>query len=271
MNAVMNSRPILSLARAWEPPATSWIPAAFSEQLWQLYQLVQHSQQVFGSPLGPFPANGRALYLPRFVYFGSPAADALRLSFLAGWDHRDLRPTLALLRLVEGIARKPDLGHGLHLTFFPLIDVLGLADRPEPRDLAQVDWSRSTAPEIRLLERDARDRGYHGFVQLETAPDEDVITVRLRAPVPLENVAPALELISSDDVAPFAVRWESENPARTLPGPLSIADDLPLSPFELTVRIPAGWPLDLYAEATASILKRFVLRYRGFISYAQHL
>jgi hypothetical protein len=52
---------------------------------------------------------------------------------------------------------------------------------------------------------------------------------------------------------------------------LSMADDLPLRPFELTVRLPAAWPLDRYADAAASILKRFVLRYRGFISYAQYL
>jgi len=42
-------------------------------------------------------------------------------------------------------------------------------------------------------------------------------------------------------------------------------------PFELTVRIPSAWSLDQYAEAASTILKRFVLRYRGFMSYAQYL
>lgn len=268
----MKSLPPSTIARALEPPASVSLPAAFSEQLSNLYSLVQRSRHLFGSPIGPFHVDARAFHLPRFVYFGPNASDAaLRLSFLAGFDHRDLRPTLALLRLVEGLALKPDLGEGLSLSFFPLVDVLGLAQHANDRALADHSWARPTAPEIELLERDARQRAYHGFVRLESAPGEEIVGVSLRAPEPSENFAPALEFISSVDVEPFAVRWETDATHHTAHGPLAIADDLPLHPFELTVRIPAAWPLDLYAEAAASILKRFVLRYRGFISYAQHL
>ncbi len=272
MKVLMKTSRSTTVARALEPPASVSLPAAFSEQLSNLYALVQRSHYVFGSPLGPFHADTRAFHLPRFVYFGPNASDAaLRLSFLAGFDHRDLRPTLALLRLVEGLALKPDLGEGLSLSFFPLVDVLGLAQHAPDRALAAHSWARPTVPEIELLELDARQRAYHGFVRLESAPGEEIVTVSLRAPEPSENFAPALEFISSVDVEPLAVRWETDTTPHTEHGPLAIADDLPLHPFELTVRIPAAWPLDLYAEAAASILKRFVLRYRGFISYAQHL
>jgi hypothetical protein len=262
-----------TVARVLEPPAPVSLPAAFSEQLSSLYQVVQRSRYVFGSPMGPFNVEGRQFHLPRFVYFGPNAAEAaLRLSFVAGFDHRDLRSTLALLRLVEGLAQSPDLGQGLNLSFFPLLDVVGLAQLSADRKLAEQDWAgASSSPEIALLEHDARQRAYHGFVRLESAAGEDVVTVRLRARAPLENLSPALELISSEDVEPFAVRWESDSNSEIHHGPLSIADDLPIQPFELIVRIPAAWPLDLYAEAAASILKRFVLRYRGFISYAQYL
>jgi hypothetical protein len=272
MNLLMKLSPSSTVARAPEPPASVSLPAAFSEQLSNLYQRVQRSHYVFGSPIGPFVAAKRDFHLPRFVYFGPNASDAaLRLSFLGGFDHRDLRPTLALLRLVEGLALKPDLGEGLNLSFFPLLDVLGLAKIAPGRRLLEENWARPTSPEIVLLEKDARVRGYHGFVRVESGVGEDVVTVSLRAPAPLENVAPALELISSDDVDPIPVRWESDASPYSDHGLLAIADDLPLQPFELTVRIPAAWPLDHYAEAAASILKRFVLRYRGFISYAQHL
>jgi hypothetical protein len=233
---------------------------------------VQRSPFVFGSPIGPFHANQRAFHLPRFVYFGPNVSDAaLRLSFLAGFDHRDLRPTLALLRLVEDLASNPDLGEGLNLSFFPLVDVLGLAQVSPHRSLTLESWARPVSPEIALLERDARGPGYHGFVRLESSFGEDVVTVRLRSPEPSENFAPSLELISSEDIEPFGVRWETDRIPHAEHGPLAIADDLPLHPFELTVRIPAAWSLDLFAGAAASILKRFVLRYRGFISYAQHL
>lgn len=261
-----------TVARSLAPPTLGSLPAAFSEQLSNLYAIVQRSRYVFGSPIGPLFADGREFHLPRFVYFGPNTSDAgLRLSFLAGFDHHDLRSTLALLRLVEGLAEKPNLGEGLHLSFFPLVDVLGLAQLVPARDLAATSWAKPSAPEIAALERDARQRAYHGFVRLESASGEDVVTVRLRAPEPVENIAPALEFISSADLDPLPVRWETDATHHTEHGPLAIADDLPLHPFELTVRLPAAWPLDLYAEAASSILKRFVLRYSGFISYAQHL
>jgi hypothetical protein len=176
-----------------------------------------------------------------------------------------------LLRLIEGLALKPDLGEGLNLSFFPLLDVLGLAQVAPNRRLSSENWVRPTSPEILLLEKDARTRAYHGFVRLESGLGEDIVTVSLRAPAPLENFAPALELISSEDLAPLPVRWESDIRPHAENGLLAIADDLSLQPFELTVRIPAAWSLDRYAETAASILKRFVLRYRGFISYAQYL
>src|SRR5690606_18549571 len=137
-DAIM-SKPLLhspAVAREFASPAAISLPAAFSEQLSNLYQLVQRSQFLFASPLGPFHVNGRPFHLPRFVYFGPHASDAaLRLAFLAGFDHRDLRPTLAVLRLVEGLALAPDLGQGLNLSFFPLLDVLGLAQVAEARRL----------------------------------------------------------------------------------------------------------------------------------------
>ena len=253
-------------------PGPASLPAALAEQLSDLYRLVQRSNHVFGSPLGPLHAPARALNLPRFVYFGPQSSDAsLRLAFYAGFDHHDLRSTLALLHLVEGLALKPDLGQGLNLSFFPVVDVLGLAGLAGERDLTAENWTRTAAPELRLLEQDARGRGYDGFIRLATAPGQDVVTVRLRAPMHVENPAPPLELISSDDIAPFPVRWESDGATAATDGPLTIADDLPQHPFELTLSLPAVWPTELVREAAASILKRFVLRYRGFIAYGLHL
>ena len=247
------------------------LTAVFGEQLADLYDLVQRSQFVFGSPLGPIQVAQRSLHLPRFVYFGPHTSDvSLRLAFTAGLDHRDLRSTLALLHLVEQIALKPDLGQGLNLSFFPLVDVLGLASLAADRNLASVNWSQTNEPEINLLEQDARLSGYHGFVRLETARSHDVATVRLRF-APNDYPTPEVELVSSDDFEPFAVRWESDTGHPPVDGPLSIAGDLGVAPFELTLRLPAAWPAEQYREATASILKRFIVRYRGFLAYGQNL
>jgi hypothetical protein len=271
MNTEISSR-FTTVARLLSPPPSLSLPAAFGEQLQALYGLVQRSEYVFGSPLGPFYHRSHHYHLPRFVYFGPQAsAESLRIAFLAGFDHRDLRGTLSLLHFVERLALKPDIGQRLNLSFFPLVDVLGLTGLVPGRNLVRENWAHTAMPELSLLEKDARLRGYHGFVRLETASGDDVVTVRLRTASHVENPTPGVELITSDDIAPFAVRWENATVSASADGPLTIADDLPFQPFELTLRLPAAWMPELHREATASILKRFVLRYRSFMAYGQHL
>lgn len=249
------------------------LPAVLGEQLAELYNLVQRSEFVFGSPLGPIKSADRSFYLPRFVYFGPHTSDvSLRLAFTAGLDHRDLRSTLALLHLVEQIALKPDIGQGLNLSFFPLVDVLGLAGLAgeKERGLDSIHWMQTEEPELNLLEQDARLSGYHGFVRLETIRGQDVPVVQLRF-AQNDYPTPEVNLVSSDDFEPFGVRWETSPANSSSSGPLSISEDLPVPPFELVIGLPASWSAEFYREATASILKKFIVRYRGFLAYGQNL
>lgn len=237
------------------------------ERLSSLYALSQRSNHVFGSPVGPFYYRNLHLHLPRFVYFGPDTHDeSLRLAFLAGFDHADLRGSFALAQFIEHLVLTPDLGHGLNLSIFPLVDVVGLHHGVNNRQLETENWAHSSQPEISLLGKDARTRGYHGFVRIETARGIDDITVRLRGPTEASGV----ELISSEDFEPLPVRWEADALDLTpSAGPLSLLDDLPFPPFELTLRIPASWQADLFQVSVSSILKRFILRYRGLQAYSQ--
>lgn len=255
------------------PAATDSVTEALGSRLTALYALSQRSNYVFGSPLGPFYHRARHLHLPRFVYFGPYTHDeSLRLAFLSGFNAADLRGSLALVHLVEHLALDPDLGQGLNLSFFPLVDAAGLFHGETSRRLDQADWGYSSAPEIDLLQKDARIRGYHGFVRVESAAAEEAITVRLRGHASDAAEASGVELISSEDIDPLAVRWEAEAADHTpSEGPLTIVDDLPFRPFELTLRVPAAWSADLHREAVTSILKRFILRYRLLQAYSQHL
>ena len=161
------------------------------------------------------------------------------------------------------------MGQGLNLSFFPLADVTGLL-RNESQKLIRRSWQSPASPELKLLSLDARSRGYHGFVRVETNDaDDDVITIRLRGH---SADALGLELLSSHDIAPWDVRWES-GPVDATPadGPLSLSDDLPFQPFELTLGLPSLWSVELHREAVTTILKNFIQRYRGFHAYAQHL
>ncbi len=256
------------------PAPAAVLPAASLEaRLSALYAQTQDSPYVFASPLGPFHFQGRAAYLPRLVFFGPQAADdSWRLSFLAGFDHRDLRASRALLALVDGLAANVTAGHGLNLSFFPLVDVAGLALGAPDRALATAHWGRGCVPEMRLLELDARGGGYHGFVRIETASSaDDLVVIRIRQPI-ARPLSPDVELISSDDAESFPVRFETVPPeVRAADGPLSITDDLPIAPFELTLRVPAAWPDHDYQRAVVVLLKRFLRRYRAFQAHGQHL
>ena len=265
------SRSETSPARPAPAASALSLSAALGDQLARLYQLAQRSDLVFGSPLGPFTHQERSHYVPRFVYFGPHTSEeSVRLAFYAGFDRRDLRGTLALLHFVERLALAPDLGQSLNIAFFPLVDVLGLLEQGD-RGLAGFSWHAPRQPELALLAQDVRLRNYHGFVRLESAPDEEVITVRLRGLGGGGGLSGETDLLNSDDAAPWPVRWEAAGSARVGDGPLSLAAELAFAPFELTVRVPANWREKNHHEAVAAVLRRFILRYRGFLAYGQHL
>lgn len=246
---------------------------SFNARLSELYALSQKSNYIFASPLGPVFHGGRHLHVPRFVYFGPHTHDqSLRLAFLGGFEGTDLRTSETLGNLVQELIASPDLGQGLNLSFFPLVDVLGLARNQAGRLLAEENWTRPVAPEINVLEKDARARGYHGFIRLETTSRDNAISVRLRNASEDAEISSAIELISSVDFEPYAVRWEVEALGLSVKdGPLTAIDDLPIRPFELTIRFPQEWSAELHLTGSLAILRRFILRQRALQAYRQHL
>jgi hypothetical protein len=267
MSTQSRSGPVRAAARAADPSE------ALRADLSALYALSQNSPYVFASPVGPFATGGRLALLPRFVFFGPHASDdSWRLAFLAGFDHRDLRASRALVALATLLAADSATGHALNLSFFPLVDIAGLVTGAAERGLAEASWGAGAPPEIDLLEKDARQRGYHGFVRIETAgPGEDMIVLRVRGAF-ADAVTPDLELITSEETRSFPARFEAEGGVeRPVDGPLSVAGDLPVEPFELSVRIPGAWSDADYQHAAVTLLERFLRRYRAFQAYGQNL
>lgn len=246
---------------------------SFNTRLSELYALSQESNYMFASPLGPVFHGNRHLHVPRFVYFGPHTHDhSLRLAFLGGFDSTDLRTSIALGRLVEELLAFPDLGQGLNLSVFPLVDVLGLARKQRGRELGKENWSRTNAAEINVLEKDARARGYHGFIRLESTSEDETISARLRNAAEGPSAQPSIELVSASDFEPHSVRWETQQAGDAVTdGPLAAVDDLPVRPFELTLRFPKEWSIELHLSASLSILRNFISRQRALQAYRQHL
>jgi hypothetical protein len=263
---VMNSH---SAARTSGSPS---VPSfSLAQRLSALAEAAQDSDYIFGSPLGPFFENETAHYLPRFVYFGPDSSPAsLRLALVAGTGRHDLLSAQALVAFIEGLIQRPDLGHGLNLSFFPVVNVQRFLGGAEEHDLSAAHWGNTSDPEIRLLTQEVRVRGYHGFIVVETTTDE-APTARVRT-VLTENIAASdVELFNSEDFLPWSVRFESITPRIASRGPLTLAMDLAFAPFEVEILLPAQWSQTHTDRRLAALLKRLLQRYRGFHAYGQHL
>jgi hypothetical protein len=254
------------------PPLAGGVPLALHAELSALYERAQDSRYIFASPLGPLFVSGRAAYLPRFVFFGPNASDdSWRVCLYAGLDRRDLRGSKALLALASLLAADSAAGHGLNLTFIPVVDVGDPAEGTPQGALASAGWGRQPPPEIALLAADARQRGYHGFVTVETAPPGDhLIGVCVRGSA-AGGLSPGIELVTPEETRSFSVRMEPPSDrARPAAGPLSLPE-LPVHPFALTLRIPGSWPDEAYQHAAATLIERILRRYRAYQAHGQHL
>jgi len=253
-------------------PASATVPSLnLQERLSRLYEQAQQSDFLFGSPLGPFPDAAGERALPRFVYFGPHTSqESLRLAVLAGFSRHDRTAVQALLAFIEGLARNPDIGQSLNISFFPVVNVTGLLGGAEDRDLSDEHWGRSHFPEIKLLNQDTRRCGYQGFVRVTTTADDEP-SAWVRSVHSTTAHTSDVEVYSSVDFRPWPVCFETAPAGSVSSGPLSIADDLPFAPFEVELALPADWSQRTADRALAVLLKRLIVRYRAFLAYAQNL
>lgn len=242
-----------------------------TQRLALLDDLAQESDHVFSAPLGPFSDEAALHYLPHFVHIGPDSTrETFRLAVLAGFGPHDLPATRALLSYIEGLTRQSDIGHGLNLSLFPLVNVLGLIGGAEERDLTAANWVDSAEPEIKLLRQDGRLRGYQGFVRVVTTAD-DAPSAWFRSIPSLLAQSAGVEVFSPADFHPWPVRFETAFTGKISSGPLSMAGDLPFSPFEIELALPADWTQARTDKELSVVLKRLFLSYRAFQGYGQHL
>jgi hypothetical protein len=239
-------------------------------RLSRLYDLAQNSAYLFGSPLA-LDSERREPFLPRFVYFGPQTSEVSpRLVVFAGLGRHDLPAARAVTAFVEKLALNPDIGHALNVSFFPVVNVLGLVAGEEERELSEENWSTSTEPELRLLSEDVRLRGYQGFIRVVTSVDAEP-SAWLRTVISPFVARSPVEVFTSADFEPWPVRFEALSWDLLDRGPLSLAAGLRYAPFEVELRLPADWTQARADAALAALLKRLVMRYRGFLAYGQYL
>ena len=238
----------------------------------RLTVLATHSPSVFASPLGPL-YHGRELFvLPRHLFFGeNTAEEAWRIAIYAGFEGTDMRAGLASLRTLERLILEPKLGESFNLVFHSFVNPSGLADATAAtragHDLLDQSWAGSPAAELQLLERDARAMQYHGAIVLRSDPQVDELRGWLRGFSPGDPFLHGEPVRGTSRAGylpfKFPIQWEAhpDGPeAKT--GPLSLADDLRVRPFELTLLVPTSPSLEWAVQAVSSTLRVFLNNFR---------
>ncbi len=242
-----------------------------SSQISHLYELAGASDSIFGSPLGPVETAAGTRYLPHFVYFGPYSSlESLRLAVLTGFNSTELAASRALLALVHDLILQPDIGQGINVSFFPVVNVAGLLGGSGERDLLREHWGRSCQPEISLIRDYSKERSYQGFLRIGATSDKDASAV-VRTILSTTAHPTNVELFSSSDFEPWQVSFETL-PRATVPfGPLTFSGDPSRTPFEVELSLPIGWSQAQSDRALSRVLKRLIVGYRGFQAYGLHL
>jgi hypothetical protein len=254
------------------PSQTARNAVHLAGSLARLTTLAAHSSHVFTSPLGPFTHGAASFTLPRFLFVGENAAEeAWRIGVYAGLDGTDTRASLAVLRALERFALEPGLGHSFNLVFYPVVNPSGVADETRRTRaghlLAEQSWASSTAPELQWLERDARSLQLHGAFVVQSDPAADQIQGWLRGFSPGEPFLHAEPVRGTSKVGylpfKFPVQWEPHPEGfNAQTGPLTLADDFRIRPFEVTLNVPGEPPLEWAVQSVANTLRVFLNNFR---------
>jgi len=242
----------------------------------RLNVLATHSPNLFASPLGPLYHDHELFVLPRHLFFGENAAEeAWRIGIYAGFSGADTRAGLASLRTLERFVLEPQLGDSLNLTFHPFVNPSGLADGTvETRaghKLLEHSWANSPVAELQMLERDARSMQYHGLIIVRTVPGIQELRGWLRGFSPGDPFLHGEPVRGASNAGylpfKFPIQWESHPEgleAKT--GPCTLADDLRVRPFELTLLVPAKPSLEWAEQAVTNTLRVFLNNFRTAVS-----
>ncbi len=238
----------------------------------RLSVLSAHSPHLFASPLGPFEHKGHPFHLPRFLFVGENSAEeAWRISIFAGLDGRDTRSALAALKGLERYALEPELGDSFNLAFYPLLNPSGVTDGTRRTRsghlLEEQNWTNSQAPELQLLAREARARQFHGSIVIRSSDEVNELQGWLRGFSPGEPFLHAEPVRGSSKAGylpfKFPIAWEPHPEGlHAQNGPLTLADDMRMRPFEVTLLVPTEPPLEWAVQAVAHTLRVFLNNFR---------
>jgi hypothetical protein len=236
-----------------------------------LYEEASSSDSVFGSPLGPIEGPNGRTFLPQFVYFApASSVDPVRIGVFSGLSREDLKGSWALVDWIKALLVRPDIGQGVSVSVFPVVNLTGIQAGVEGIGLQGSDWQGSRIPEVRLISENARIRSYQGFIRIESSRDS-VPKVVVRTAVNRRTQGSHAEIYDSSDFEPWETRFEALGAKSKLAGPLSLSRELNTALFEVVLSLPASWSQSSWSSNLLPLLGHLVASYRTFFSYGGEL
>ena len=236
-----------------------------------LYEVASASDSVFGSPLGPIEGPNERIFLPQFVYFGPHSSvDPVRIAVFGGLSGEDYKGSWAMNDRVKSLLVRPDIGQGVSVSVFPVVNLNAIRGCTESAKLQDIDWFGSRVPEIRLITQNAKIRSYQGFIRIESSRDS-VSGVVVRTAVKRRAHRSSAEVFASSDFEPWDTRFETLGPESELSGPLSLSRVLGSALFEVVLSVPESWTQSTWNSNLLPLLGRLVASYRKFFSYGGEL
>ena len=220
--------------------------------------------------------------IERYIFEGpGGGGDPIKIGFFAGIHGDEQTGSLAVVKVVQELARDPKLAEGYHLSFYPVCNPAGFELNTRcsasGKDLNREFWKNSEEPEVQLLEKEIQEQAFHGLVSFHVDDTSTGVYGFVRGALLTKALlAPALkaaEVVLPRNCDPIIDGFPAEDGiiSECYDGILTSPPRLQGSPFEIILETPhhTGKERQIRAFLLASLT---ILReYRKFLSFAADL
>lgn len=257
-------------------------PIQLRDLLLPLLVQARHSHCLWTDSLGFWDSSGSPLWLPRFHFQRTRVLKSrIQIGIFAGIHGDEPAGILALMDFLRELDENPELGKDYEIWIYPVCNPGGCLDRTRfsrtGSDLNREFWSGSLQPEIRLLEREIRERQFQGIISLHSDDTSPGFYGYARGNVLASGLLmPALEAaerVQSRDSRSFIDGFKAFNGMvhDAWEGILSAPPEQSPRPFEIILESPALTPLADQRRAFCLALGSLLTEYRKFIAFGGDL
>jgi murein peptide amidase A len=254
---------------------------AADRSIQELLLPIHSARGVSVAMLGPFERSGRDYFLPRCTLEGSNSSDPIRIGIFAGIHGDEPAGPFAAVEFLRHLAENPMRAESYVIHAYPLCNPTGFEDNTRVArggpDLNRCFWRERPEPEVRLIERELRERHFHGLIQLHADDTSDGLYGFVRGHTLSEHLLkPALAAASK--ILPRNVNAQIDGFAAKegiiyegYEGILAAPADLQPPPFEIVLETPQHAPMDQQVQALILAMQTVLDEYREMIAFAANL